>query len=190
MMLCSSVETTDITSAAGGCGREENGHLCNFKLSHATFLASMMPKKEIGADRFIEAHPHYDDSGVDPAAAGLQLTSDGKPKILDVIDCTGSGDVDTSKVVKADEDGRIRRASGYTTIKVVVDSGDSGVDPAAAGLQLTSDGKPKILDVIDCTGSGDVDTSKVVKADEDGRIRRASGYTTIKVFCSNVLAAF
>ncbi|KAL1060858.1 hypothetical protein V6Z11_1Z064100 [Gossypium hirsutum] len=84
-----------------------------------------MPKKEIGADRFIEAHPFYDgrgaliaifDSGVDPAAAGLQLTSDGKPKILDVIDCTGSGDVDTSKVVKADGDGRIRGASGASLV--------------------------------------------------------------------------
>uniref|UniRef100_A0A453P831 Uncharacterized protein n=1 Tax=Aegilops tauschii subsp. strangulata TaxID=200361 RepID=A0A453P831_AEGTS len=51
----------------------------------------------------------------------------------------------------------------------------SGVDPAAAGLQKTSDGKPKILDVIDCTGSGDVDTSKVVKADADGAIVGASG---------------
>lgn len=80
-----------------------------------------MPKKEIGADRFIESHPTYDgrgvviaifDSGVDPAAAGLQHTSDGKPKILDILDCTGSGDVDTSKVVKADVDGYIMGASG------------------------------------------------------------------------------
>ncbi|XP_028095893.1 tripeptidyl-peptidase 2-like [Camellia sinensis] len=84
---------------------EDNGALCNFKLNESTFLASLTPKKEIKADRFIEAHPDFDgrgvviaifDSGVDPAAAGLQVTSDGKPKILDVIDCTGSGDIDTS----------------------------------------------------------------------------------------------
>ncbi|KAJ8511728.1 hypothetical protein OPV22_002162 [Ensete ventricosum] len=92
-----------------------------FKFTESTFLASLMPKKEIGADRFLEAHPKYDgrdvliaifDSGVDPAAAGLQVTSDGKPKIIDILDCTGSGDVDTSKVVKADADGSILGASG------------------------------------------------------------------------------
>ncbi|KAF6162220.1 hypothetical protein GIB67_008349 [Kingdonia uniflora] len=95
--------------------------LRSFKLTESTFLSALMPKTEIGADRFIEAHPEYDgrgaviaifDSGVDPAAAGLQLTSDGKPKILDILDCTGSGDVDTSKVVNADADGHIRGASG------------------------------------------------------------------------------
>ncbi|KAF3340242.1 tripeptidyl-peptidase 2 [Carex littledalei] len=89
--------------------------------SEKDFIASLMPKKEIGADRFLEMNPSFDgrgvliaifDSGVDPAAAGLQETSDGKPKILDVLDCTGSGDVDTSKVVKADEDGYIVGASG------------------------------------------------------------------------------
>ncbi|CAL9008689.1 unnamed protein product [Prunus brigantina] len=121
-MPCSAI------GGAGGGGGEANGSLPNFKLNESTFLASLMPKKEIGADRFIEAHPNYDgrgaliaifDSGVDPAASGLQVTSDGKPKILDVLDCTGSGDVDTSKVVKADENGSIRGASGAS---LVVDS--------------------------------------------------------------------
>ncbi|KAG9441237.1 hypothetical protein H6P81_017091 [Aristolochia fimbriata] len=107
--------------AAASSPLEENGALRGFHLNESTFLASLMPKKETGADRFIEAHPEYDgrgvviaifDSGVDPAAAGLQVTSDGKPKILDVIDCTGSGDIDTSKVVKADADGFIKGASG------------------------------------------------------------------------------
>ncbi|RWV96681.1 hypothetical protein GW17_00040589 [Ensete ventricosum] len=31
-----------------------------FKFTESTFLASLMPKKEIGADRFLEAHPKYD----------------------------------------------------------------------------------------------------------------------------------
>ncbi|KAK4492767.1 hypothetical protein RD792_000087 [Penstemon davidsonii] len=104
---------------------EDNGPIRNFKLNESTFLASLMPKKEIAADRFVEAHPKYDgrgvliaifDSGVDPAADGLKLTSEGKPKILDVIDCTGSGDVDTSTVVKAGDDGCIRGTSGNTLV--------------------------------------------------------------------------
>ncbi|GAB2265195.1 tripeptidyl-peptidase II Tpp2 [Dionaea muscipula] len=95
--------------------------LLKSKLTEASFLASLMPKKEIAADRFLDSYPEYDgrgvviaifDSGVDPAAAGLQVTSDGKPKVLDVLDCTGSGDIDTSTVVKADGDGCIRGASG------------------------------------------------------------------------------
>ncbi|XP_037496438.1 tripeptidyl-peptidase 2-like [Jatropha curcas] len=119
-MPCSSASTVS-GGVGGGGGRDDNGSLRYFKLNESTFLASLMPKKEIGADRFIDAHPEFGgrgvviaifDSGVDPAAAGLQLTSDGKPKILDVIDCTGSGDIDTSKVVKADADCCIRGASG------------------------------------------------------------------------------
>lgn len=104
---------------------ETNGGLRRFKLNESTFLASLMPKKEIAADRFVEAHPEFDgrgaviaifDSGVDPAASGLQVTSDGKPKILDVLDCTGSGDIDTSTVVKTDADGCICGASGSSLV--------------------------------------------------------------------------
>ncbi|XP_010449151.1 PREDICTED: tripeptidyl-peptidase 2 [Camelina sativa] len=131
-MPCSSSE--NLTASRVGCGGgggigggvgAENASVANFKLNESTFLASLMPKKEIRADRFVEDHPEFDgrgvviaifDSGFDPSAAGLHVTSDGKPKVLDVIDCTGSGDIDTSTVVKADEDGHIRGASGVPLV--------------------------------------------------------------------------
>ncbi|KAL4562843.1 hypothetical protein LXL04_026874 [Taraxacum kok-saghyz] len=43
---------------------DNNGALRKFKLNDSSFLASLMPKKEIGADRFIEAHPEFDGRGV------------------------------------------------------------------------------------------------------------------------------
>jgi len=72
----------------------------------------ILPKEETGSARFIEQHPEADgrgtivaifDSGVDPAAVDLQTTSDGKPKVIDIIDATGSGDVMMNTVQKPNE---------------------------------------------------------------------------------------
>ncbi|KAK2367082.1 tripeptidyl-peptidase [Trifolium repens] len=130
-MPCSSITSTttatDNTTTTTNNATKNNdaSSLLDFKLNESTFLASLMPKKEIGVNRFLDSNPNYDgrgaliaifDSGVDPAVDGLQVTSDGKPKILDVIDCTGSGDIDTSKVVKADKDGHICGASGASLV--------------------------------------------------------------------------
>ena len=49
-----------------------------------------------------------------------------------------------------------------------------GLDPAAGGLQVTTDGKRKVIDRIDASGAGDVDMSKTAEA-KDGELKGATG---------------
>ncbi|KAJ2672729.1 hypothetical protein IWW42_002680 [Coemansia sp. RSA 1085] len=62
----------------------------------------LLPRADTQAAEFVRKYPKYDgrgtvaavlDTGIDPGAKGLQVTSDGKRKMLDFIDCTGAGDV-------------------------------------------------------------------------------------------------
>lgn len=81
---------------------------------------NVIPKRETGALDFLTKQPTFDgrdvvvaifDSGVDPGAPGLRSTSTGATKVIDIIDGTGSGDVDCSKIQKA-VDGRLIGFSG------------------------------------------------------------------------------
>uniref|UniRef100_A0A182IWH8 Tripeptidyl-peptidase 2 n=1 Tax=Anopheles atroparvus TaxID=41427 RepID=A0A182IWH8_ANOAO len=84
-------------------------------------VTSLVPKHETGALNFIRKYPDYDgkdvtiailDSGVDPRAKGLEQIPGGDVKVVERYDCSGCGDVDTSKTVTAAEDGTIQGLSG------------------------------------------------------------------------------
>lgn len=83
--------------------------------------AGLLPKAETQVDAFLRRHPEYDgrgtvvavfDTGTDPGAPGLLRCPDGRPKVVDVVDTTGSGDVDTSTVREAAPGGTVRGLTG------------------------------------------------------------------------------
>ena len=89
--------------------------------STAASYEGFLPKKITEVAAFLEKHPSFDgrnikiavlDSGVDPGAPGLKTTSQGLPKVIDILDATGSGDVDTSVIGTLNEDSQVEGLSG------------------------------------------------------------------------------
>jgi len=112
---------------------------------------ALQPRKETGAAQFLAKNPEHDgrgiiiavfDSGIDPAAGGMQLTTDGKQKLIDRYDGSGAGDVDTSTVVEVKEN----QVTGLTGRTLNIPS--SFVNPTGKyhlGVKNASDIYPKSL---------------------------------------------
>ncbi|KAI7856234.1 hypothetical protein BDC45DRAFT_555693 [Circinella umbellata] len=90
----------------------------------------LMPKQDTQAAAFMKKYPEYDgrgtvvailDTGVDPGAAGMHVTTDGKPKVIDMVDCTGGGDVATTKIVKPTEENGVQIIQGLGGKKLIID---------------------------------------------------------------------
>lgn len=91
------------------------------ELDLTALRSALIPKREVGADVFLQEHPTWDgrgvviavwDTGVDPAGAGLAVTTTGERKIVDILDASGSGDVVTTTKRKPDAGGELRGLSG------------------------------------------------------------------------------
>ena len=82
--------------------RDEQRSKQNTSIMATSWTAGLLPKGETQAADFVQENPNYDgrgiivgvlDTGCDAGAIGLSLTSEGLPKIIDIVDCSGSGDV-------------------------------------------------------------------------------------------------
>lgn len=85
----------------------------------------LVPKKETRALDFLKKHPDYDgrnvrigilDTGIFPGAHAVMNQADGAPKLVDVIDCSGSGDVELfdAKAEWKDDCWQVQGLSGRT----------------------------------------------------------------------------
>ncbi|XP_063705475.1 tripeptidyl-peptidase 2 [Culicoides brevitarsis] len=84
-------------------------------------ISALVPKNETGVLSFLAKHPEFNgknvtiaifDSGVDAQSSGLRNVPGGDVKVVERFDCSGCGDVDTSKKVQITPEGTIQGLSG------------------------------------------------------------------------------
>ncbi len=102
--------------------------LTAFRLFSQESSQTFLSLKTTGVEDFIKANPTYDgrgtivivlDTGVDPGVDGLLKTTTGETKVIDVLDCTGEGDVKLSEAELTNENGEkvARDSQGKLVIK-------------------------------------------------------------------------
>ena len=93
--------------------------------------AAVQPRVETGSDQFVKESGIDGtgvvvailDTGVDPGVEGLLVCPDGRPKVIECIDCTGSGDVDTTTIVAATEcEAGVKTISGLSGREIKLNS--------------------------------------------------------------------
>lgn len=128
-----------------------------------------LPLSTTGVPLFLGEHPSWDgrgiligilDSGIDPGAPGLQATSLGRPKILDLRDFSGEGRIELSPSVPEGDSVRIggRSLRGFGRVRGIATAG-----PWYAGALIERGlGEPAASDVND--NGTDADTLAVIVA--------------------------
>jgi tripeptidyl-peptidase II len=100
----------------------------------AAYAHGWMPVASTGVDQFLRAHPSYDgrnvligilDTGIDAGIPGLEKTSTGDPKILDLRDFSDEGAVPLQRVTPAGDVVEIagRRLTGFGRVTALNTSG-------------------------------------------------------------------
>lgn len=110
------------------------------------FIQSLIPKNHTQALDFIKENPNYNgrnvriaiwDTGIDPASEGLQITPEGKPKLIHMRDTSGSGDVPLLNTVRPDSLRRVKLLSNREI--TIPDSWPIGDDQLRVGIKSAAD---------------------------------------------------